>query len=124
MVDINEVYRCEVCGNIVEVLHVGGGVLACCDQPMFLLIENTVDASTEKHVPVIEKVDGGVKVLVGQVPHPMEDEHYIEWIEVIDGDRVLRQNLKPHQAPEAIFKTTSNDITARAYCNLHGFWVS
>jgi superoxide reductase len=117
-----EVYKCETCGNIVEVLHGGAGELVCCGSPMKLLKENTVDAAKEKHVPVIEKVNGGVKVKVGSVPHPMEDKHYIEWIEVIADGKVYRQFLKPGDKPEAVFKIEANKITAREYCNLHGHW--
>ena len=117
-----EVYKCEACGNIVEVIHGGGGELVCCGDPMQLLVENTVDAAKEKHVPVIEKVEGGVKVKVGDVAHPMEDKHYIEWIEIIAGDKADRQFLNPGAAPEAIFKTEAENITAREFCNLHGLW--
>jgi superoxide reductase len=119
-----EVYKCEVCGNIVEMLHAGAGELVCCGQPMKLFVENTVDAAREKHVPVIEKVDGGYKVKLGSVPHPMEEKHYIEWIELVAGNRVLRQFLKPGEAPEATFITSDKDVLARAYCNLHGLWRS
>ncbi|MFC1623412.1 desulfoferrodoxin [Patescibacteria group bacterium] len=121
MKKINEVYKCNVCGNIVEVVHVGGGELVCCEKPMELQGENTMDAATEKHVPVIEKIDGGVKVKVGEVAHPMEQEHYIEWIEVISGEKVMRKFLKPGDAPEAEF-STEGEVSARAYCNLHGLW--
>jgi len=119
-----EVYKCELCGNIVEVLFAGGGQLVCCGQPMKHMKENSVDASTEKHVPVIEKVAGGYKVKVGSVAHPMEEKHYIDWIELAAGDAVLRQALKPGQAPEAVFQTAAATVTARAYCNLHGLWRS
>ena len=117
-----EVYKCEACGNIVEVIHGGGGELVCCGEAMQLLVENTVDAAKEKHVPVIEQVEGGVKVKVGDVAHPMEEKHYIEWIEIIDGDKADRQFLNPGEAPEAVFKTSSANVTAREYCNLHGLW--
>ena len=117
-----EVYKCDACGNIVEVIHGGGGELVCCGEAMKLLIENTVDAAKEKHVPVIEQVEGGVKVKVGDVAHPMEEKHYIEWIEIIDGDKADRQFLNPGEAPEAVFKTSSANVTAREYCNLHGLW--
>lgn len=117
-----QVYRCELCGNIVEVLHVGGGELVCCGQPMKLLVENTVDASREKHVPVVERDKDGVLVRVGSVIHPMEEKHYIEWIEVIADGRVLRQFLKPGDKPEALFKIEAKEIIVREYCNLHGFW--
>ncbi len=120
----NEVYRCSVCGNIVEVLHASGGTLSCCGQPMTLLKENNVDAATEKHVPVIEKIDGGYKVKVGEVEHPMLDNHYIEWIELLEEDKIQRKHLKPGEKPEAVFKTDSTDVSAREYCNLHGQWKS
>ena len=119
----NEVYKCSVCGNIVEVLHAGGGELVCCGKPMDLQEENTVDAATEKHVPVVEKIEEGVKVKVGEVLHPMTDEHYIEWIEVIAGEKSYKKFLKPGDAPEAEFMI-EGEVSARAYCNLHGLWKS
>jgi len=117
-----QVYKCNVCGNIVEVLDSGEGELVCCDEPMQLQTENTVDAAREKHVPVIEKIDGGVKVRVGSVAHPMEEKHWIEWIEVIVDGKSCRQFLDPGQPPEAVFAITGKQITAREYCNLHGLW--
>ena len=117
-----EVYKCEVCGNIVEVLHGGAGELVCCGQAMTLLKENTTDAAVEKHVPVIEKIDGGVKVKIGEAAHPMTEEHYIEWIEIIADGKAYRQFLKPGDAPEAFFNVDATDISAREYCNLHGLW--
>jgi len=117
-----EVYKCELCGNIVEVLHAGAGELVCCGQAMTCLKENTVDAAKEKHVPVIEKIEGGVKVKVGSVAHPMEEKHYIEWIEIIADGKAYRQFLEPGQTPEATFMVDATDITAREYCNLHGHW--
>jgi len=117
-----EVYKCETCGNIVEVLHGGAGELVCCGSPMKLMKENTVDAAKEKHVPVIAKVSGGVKVTVGSVAHPMEEKHYIEWIEIIADGKAYRQFLKPGDKPEAVFKIEADKITAREYCNLHGHW--
>jgi superoxide reductase len=117
-----EVYKCGVCGNIVEVLHAGKGNLVCCGQPMNLLVENTVDAAKEKHVPVIEKVEGGVKIKVGEVPHPMEEKHWIQWIEIIADDKTYRQYLNPGETPEATFNVTTDQITAREYCNIHGLW--
>ncbi len=117
-----EIYKCEVCGNIVEVLHAGAGELVCCGQPMKLFKENTVDAAKEKHVPVIEKVANGYKVKVGSVAHPMEEKHYIEWIELIAGGKAYRQFLKPGDAPEAFFAVDAEKVTAREYCNLHGLW--
>ena len=117
-----EVYKCEQCGNIVEVLHGGGGELVCCGEAMVLLKENTVDAAKEKHVPVVEKVDGGVKVKVGDVAHPMEEKHYIEWIEIIVDGKAHRQFLNPGEAPEATFQLDADTVVAREYCNLHGLW--
>jgi len=117
-----EVYKCEACGNIIEILHSGKGELVCCDQPMTLIKENTVDAAKEKHVPVIEKIEGGVKVKVGDVAHPMEEKHYIEWIEIIAGGKAYRQFLNPGEVPEAIFNVEADQIMARGYCNLHGLW--
>ena len=117
-----EVYKCEVCGNIVEVLHGGDGELVCCGQPMVQFVENTVDAAKEKHVPVIEKIAGGVKVKVGDVAHPMEEKHWIEWVEIIADGKAYRQFLNPGEAPEAIFNVEADQITAREYCNLHGLW--
>ncbi|HEB50410.1 MAG TPA: desulfoferrodoxin [Desulfobulbus sp.] len=120
----NQVYKCALCGNIVEVLHTGAGELVCCGQPMDLMTENTVDAAREKHVPVIEKVDNGYKVAVGSAAHPMEEKHWIEWIELVADGRVYRQDLKPGEAPEATFCIDAATVTARAYCNLHGHWKS
>jgi len=117
-----EVYKCGVCGNIVEVLHGGAGELVCCGKPMQLLTENTVDAAKEKHVPVVSKVAEGVKVQVGSVAHPMEEKHYIEWIEIIADGKSYRQFLKSGEAPEATFNVKADKITAREYCNLHGHW--
>ena len=117
-----EVYKCEACGNIVEVLHGGDGELVCCGEPMKLMVENKVDAAKEKHVPVIEKISGGVKVKVGSVAHPMEDKHYIEWIEIIADGKAYRQFLKSGEKPEAFFQVTADKIQTREYCNLHGLW--
>jgi superoxide reductase len=117
-----QVYKCEVCGNIVEVLHEGQGELVCCGQPMKLLVEGAVDAAKEKHVPVIEKISGGFKVTVGSAPHPMEEKHFIEWIEVIANGKAYRQFLKPGDAPEATFHIDAEQVTAREHCNIHGLW--
>ena len=117
-----QVYKCELCGNIVEVLHGGVGELVCCGQPMSLLSENTVDAAKEKHLPVIEKVAGGYMVKVGAVAHPMEEKHHIEWIELIAGNKAYRQFLKPGDVPEAFFATDATSVSAREFCNLHGLW--
>jgi superoxide reductase len=117
-----QVYKCEVCGNIVEVLHTGAGELVCCGAPMKNYVENTVDAAKEKHVPVVEIIAGGFKVKVGSVAHPMEEKHYIEWIELIADGKAYRQFLQPGQAPEATFEIQAEKVVAREYCNLHGMW--
>jgi superoxide reductase len=121
MTELLQVYKCEICGNIVEMLHAGDGELNCCGQAMKLFKENTVDAAKEKHVPVKEAVAGGLKVKVGAVPHPMEEKHYIEWVEITSGEKTYKQFLKPGQAPEAVFPV-EGEWTAREYCNLHGLW--
>mgnify|MGYP001035204764 CR=1 FL=1 len=117
-----EIYKCDVCGNIVEVLHGAGGELVCCGEPMKLFKENTVDAAKEKHVPVVEKTAEGFNVKVGSVAHPMEEKHYIEWVEVIVDGKAYRQFLNPGEAPEATFAIKADQVTAREYCNLHGLW--
>jgi len=117
-----QVYKCEVCGNIVEVVHDGPGQLVCCNQPMKLQEENTVDAAKEKHVPVIEKTAEGILVKVGSVAHPMIDSHYIEWIQLLADGKAYRQFLNPGEKPEAVFKVEGKDLSAREYCNLHGLW--
>jgi superoxide reductase len=122
MAEPNQVYKCEKCGNIVEVVHGADGELFCCGEPMKLMKENTVDASLEKHVPVIEKTKAGFKVKVGSIPHPMEQAHYIEWIELIADEKAYRAYLKPGDQPEAEFCIKARNITAREYCNLHGLW--
>ena len=122
MTKVNDVYKCEICGNIVEVTHAGGGELVCCGQPMVLKKPNFEDAAEEKHVPVIEKTDNGYKVTVGSTLHPMIDEHYIEWIELIADGKVYRANLKPGDEPIAEFCVSAEKVTAREYCNIHGLW--
>lgn len=117
-----QIYKCNICGNIVEVLHGGAGDLVCCGEPMELLTEKTADAGKEKHVPVIEKVEGGFKVKVGDVPHPMEEKHYIEWIELLADGKAYRQFLKPGIAPEAMFCVKASSVSAREHCNVHGLW--
>ena len=116
------IYKCEVCGNIVEVLHEGVGELVCCNEPMKLYEENTVDAALEKHVPVIEKTGTGFKVTVGSVPHPMIDTHYIEWIALCADGKTYRQFLNSGDVPEAEFCVEADQVTVHAYCNLHGLW--
>lgn len=122
MTQLNQIYKCEVCGNIVEVVHASQGELVCCGQPMKLMTENTVDAAKEKHVPIIEKSGNKVTVKVGSVTHPMEEKHYIEFIELMADGKVYRKFLKPGETPEATFEITAAKISAREYCNLHGLW--
>lgn len=122
MAKTNEVYKCEMCGNIVEIMHGGAGALTCCNEKMVRLTENTVDAAKEKHVPVIEIGKDSITVKVGSVAHPMLEEHSIEWVELIADGKVYRQNLKPGGAPEATFPVVAKQVTAREYCNLHGLW--
>ena len=117
-----QVYKCQVCGNMVQVIHAGAGELVCCGQPMTLIQEGVTDAATEKHVPVVEKTADGFKVTVGSVAHPMEDKHYIEWIEIIADGQAYRKFLDPGDAPEATFAIQADKVTAREYCNLHGLW--
>ena len=124
MTALKQVYRCNVCGNIVEVLHAGKGQLVCCGQPMELLQGKTEDVGLEKHVPVIEATDKGIKVKVGDVPHPMEEKHYIEWVEVITDGGIYRKFLKPGDKPEAEFEVRPQTIVAREYCNVHSLWKS
>lgn len=122
MTEKKQIYKCNVCGNIVEVVHTGQGELVCCGQPMELQEPKTEDTGQEKHVPVIEKTEKGVKVKVGSDPHPMEEEHYIEWIEIIANGKSCKKFLNPGDNPEAEFETDAEDIWAREYCNIHGLW--
>ena len=117
-----EIYKCAKCGNIVEVLQGGVGQLVCCGEPMELLDEKTADATTEKHVPVIAKLETGYKVKVGSVPHPMLEEHYIQWIELLANGKAYRQFLEPGDEPEAVFNVQADSVSAREYCNIHGLW--
>ena len=119
-----EIYKCNVCGNIVEVIHDGVGELVCCGEPMELLTTKTEDKGKEKHVPVIEEKNGEILVKVGSIPHPMEEKHYIEWIEVIADGKAYRQFLNPGESPEAVFAVTATQIKAREYCSIHGLWAS
>lgn len=123
MKKMNEIYKCD-CGAVLEVFAESGTEPSCCGKEMKLLKENTVDAAKEKHVPVIEKIDGGYKVMIGSVPHPMTPEHYIMMIELIADNQVLRQSLTPADKPEAIFMTKATNVKAREYCNIHGLWAS
>lgn len=125
MAERYKIYKCEVCGNIVEVLHGGTGELVCCGEPMKLMEAKTmVQEGKEKHVPVVEKTEGGVLVKVGSVPHPMEEKHYIEWIQVVTDSKVLRKFLNPGETPEAKFETSEEIVSAKEYCNIHGFWTN
>lgn len=124
MTKLKQIYKCNICGNIVEVIHTGVGQLVCCGQPMELLTEKIEDVGLEKHVPVIEKAGNKVKVKVGSIPHPMEQKHYIEWIEIIADGKTCRKFLEPGDKPEAEFETTAEKIKAREYCSIHGLWKS
>ncbi len=120
----SQIYKCEKCGNIVEILHPGAPDLICCGQPMVLLEEKTADKTTEKHVPMIEKTSDGYKVTVGSTLHPMEEKHFIEWIELLAPGISYKKFLKPGDKPEAVFKTDASAVTAREHCNIHGLWKS
>ena len=125
MVKIKEIYKCEICGNIVEIIHAGGGSLVCCGQEMVLIEEKTEDSSIEKHVPYIEKTKNGILVKIGQnQDHPMTEEHYIEWIQIIANNKSYRKFLKPGDKPQAEFEINEDNIIAREYCNIHGLWKS
>ena len=125
MTKVREIYKCNICGNIVEVLHAGVGELVCCGKPMELLKEKTQDSAIEKHVPFIERTKDGILVKVGQNQnHPMEEKHYIEWIQVITDDASYRKFLKPGEKPQAKFELKADKIQAREYCNIHGLWKS
>ena len=117
-----DIFKCMKCGNVVEVLHGGCDHMTCCGEAMKHMKEGATDGALEKHVPVIEKIDGGYKVTVGSVAHPMTEEHYIPWIELIADGQSLTAFLKPGDKPEAVFKTDAATVTAREYCNLHGLW--
>lgn len=122
MTKINEIYKCEVCGHIVEILQSSKASLICCGKPMRLQIENTVEASKEKHIPVVENTDLGLRIKIGEVEHPMIDNHYIEFIEVITLSKIYRKQLNPGDKPEAIFSIDEEILCVRAYCNIHGLW--
>ena len=124
MTQVLEIYKCDICGNIVEVLDNGPGQLVCCGEPMKLFDTKIMEEGTEKHKPVIEKAEHGIKVKVGDVPHPMLDNHFIEWIELICCEGVTRKYLKPGNPPEAMFECDCENVRAREYCNLHGLWTS
>jgi len=122
MTNLHQIYKCPICGNIVEVLHTGGGELVCCGKPMELLVSKTDDVGLEKHLPVVEISEGKITVTIGSIIHPMEEAHYIEWIEIIADDKVYKKFLKPGEDPIAIFDLTASTITARCFCNIHGLW--
>lgn len=122
MTNLHQIYKCPICGNVVEVLHAGGGQLVCCGQPMELLSPKSEDVGFEKHLPVVEQLGNTVTVKIGSIPHPMEDGHYIEWIEVITDNQVYKKFLKPNEEAIAVFEITGNVIQTRCYCNLHGLW--
>lgn len=124
MAELNKIYKCEMCANIVHVIHAGDGELICCGEPMVAMEEQTADYTTEKHVPVIEKKENGYVVKVGSVPHPMEEEHYIEWIELTADGLSYRKHLAPGDAPEACFCVEADNVNAREYCNVHALWIS
>jgi superoxide reductase len=120
----NQIYKCNICGNVVEVLHPGNGQLVCCGKPMDLLIEKNEDIGKEKHVPIVEETEKGIKVKVGLIPHPMEENHYIEWIEIMNSGAGCRKYLKSGDLPESFFESAGDNVKARAYCNIHGLWQS
>ena len=123
MITLRQIYHCAICGNLVETVFSGDGELVCCGQPMDFLEGHTMDAAKEKHVPVVTDLGGKVKVVVGSTPHPMEEKHYITFIEVLTKTDVYRHELKPGDAPEATFPVAFKDvIEAREYCNLHSLW--
>ena len=124
MTKLKEVYKCEICGNIVEVLHNGFGELVCCNKTMKLQLEKNVDQGNEKHVPIIEEINGMTKIRIGSVEHPMEEKHFIEWVEISTEKGYSKKFLSPGEKPNALFLTKAKNIKARAYCNVHGLWTT
>ena len=124
MTELKQIYKCSICGNIVEVIHTGVGELVCCGQPMDLQKEKIEDEGNEKHKPVIENTEDGIKVKIGSVEHPMEEGHFIEWIEIVVDGNYARHYLKPNEKPETFFSVKAENVKARAYCNVHGLWKS
>jgi superoxide reductase len=124
MTEAGQVYKCQICGNIVVVVHAGGGKLVCCGQPMTLMEPKREEQGKEKHLPVVTKTAKGIHVAVGSVAHPMEEKHYIEWIEVITEKGVYTRHLKPGDKPEADFEISEKVIEVKAYCNVHGLWAA
>lgn len=122
MFELHQIYKCESCGMIGEVIHASNKAPSCCGDDMKRLAENSTDGATEKHVPVIEKIEGGYKVSVGSAPHPMEEKHYIEWIELLADGISYKAFLKPGMPPVATFKTDARKVVARELCNIHGLW--
>jgi superoxide reductase len=121
----SEIYKCERCGQIVEVLNGAVPPLHCCGAPMVQMEEQTADPATQKHVPILESTEQGIKVTVGSTAHPMDEDHYIEWIEVINGDYINRKYLKPGDAPVAEFYVPNQEgLIVREYCNKHGLWTA
>ncbi len=120
--ELKRIYKCDVCGNIVEVLHSGVGQLVCCGQPMRLVAEVEEGSAAEKHVPIVDYGEK-ITVKVGSVPHPMEEKHYIEWIAVETDDATYRKYLQPGAKPEAQFELKADKVLIKAYCNIHGLWV-
>jgi superoxide reductase len=124
MTKLFEVYKCEVCGNMNRVVHASGGTMVCCGKPMTLQQEKTADAGKEKHVPVVEKTKKGIIVMIGSVPHPMEEKHFIEWVDVRKGENYCIHGFKPGEKPEAGFCFDDTDVKVRSYCNVHGLWTN
>lgn len=120
----HQIYKCGICGNCIDIVNGGDGELVCCGEPMKLLTEKTADQGKEKHVPVMEMIKEGLSVSVGKDPHPMEETHFIEWIEIVDQDISCRHYLKPGTSPQTVFKTTHPQVLAREYCSVHGLWTS
>ena len=119
---MKEIFKCEVCGNVAEMLRSGGGQLVCCNAAMQRLVENSTDAAGEKHLPVVEKIATGVSIKVGEVPHPMENSHFIEWVEIATADgKACKKFLQPGSAPQVSF-SCGEVVAVRAMCNLHGLW--
>ncbi len=123
MTELREIYKCQVCTNVVEVIGAGGPSPFCCGKEMVRLEAKTEDTGNEKHVPLVNEVDGGIEVVVGEIEHPMEEKHYVQFIEVLTQDKVLREELKPGQRPAACFNLSLSDVQeVREYCNIHGLW--
>jgi superoxide reductase len=118
----SEIYKCSVCGNIIEILHEGAGTLTCCEKEMIKMEEKTSEEGNEKHKPILEKNDEGVAVKVSSIPHPMEDSHFIEWVEITTNKGTSKKFLKPGEKPEEKFPVGEEVIKVRSYCNLHGLW--